>query len=397
MDEQQIKEELERDLYLQTFESTQKYIKEKRDKLAQEYHHRGLYQSGPHAKAVIDLELEGLKRLLSSYFDILKRVYFKTKDLDEKFLRTKIEELYHARNRASKKSLSDYLPLLRAVEPLINAFERGAVAILSQVLRDVRIAVSEGLLESKKIEAEEQHKEAPMTMNEKREQFLLKLNELSEGDISKFIDTMSIGDALDFDRDTAFSCARYFDQKGYIEPRDDAYGTISITAAGIDEADRIQSKMAAPPSDQGDLPEEKYFPPQSHLDIQRYLAKVLRQAKTSLWIFDSYMDEKIVEEISNIQTLEIRLLTTQPKGLFKQRLAAAKKQFPERKIGAKIYDKCHDRFYIIDQLQVWTLGASSNEAGKKATLLSKVRNEDSKQGILRNFIEWWASATEIKT
>jgi len=142
------------------------------------------------------------------------------------------------------------------------------------------------------------------------------------------------------------------------------------------------------------LPEEMYFSPNSHLDIQKNLARVLRQAKTSLWIYDPYMDEKIVEEISNIQAPEIKLITAQPKGLFKQRLAAAKDQFPEREIEAKVYDVCHDRYYIIDQDQVWTLGASLNKAGKKATLLSKLKDE--KQKIMSDFTDWWASATEIK-
>jgi predicted nucleotide-binding protein len=82
-------------------------------------------------------------------------------------------------------------------------------------------------------------KEDQMTMKEKRELFLIKLNEMSEGDSSKFIESMKIGDALGFDRATTFSCARYFDPKGYIKPRDDAYGAISITDKGIDEAERI--------------------------------------------------------------------------------------------------------------------------------------------------------------
>jgi len=235
-----------------------------------------------------------------------------------------------------------------------------------------------------------------LTMKEKREQFLVKLNEMSEGNINKSIETMKIGKTLDFDRATTFNYARYFAEKGFIKPRDEADGTISITAEGIDEADKVQSRTTAPSFDQEDLAEEMYFSAGRHLDIQKYLARVLRQATNSLWICDSYMDEKIVEEISSIQALEIRLLTTQPKGLFKQRLAAAKEQFPERKIEAKIYDKCHDRFYIINQLQVWTLGASLNKAGKGATLLSKVKNEIEKEKILHDFIEWWVLATEIK-
>ena len=144
------------------------------------------------------------------------------------------------------------------------------------------------------------------------------------------------------------------------------------------------------------LTEEMYFPPGSHLNIQKNLARVLRQANNLLWVCDPYMDEKIVEEISNILASEIRFLTMQTKALFRQRLAAAKKQFPEKTIEAKISDKCHDRYFIIDKDQVWTLGASYNQAGVKATLLSEIINEKEKQRIISDFENWWSSAEDVK-
>jgi hypothetical protein len=252
---------------------------------------------------------------------------------------------------------------------------------------------------NEEMKARKPKKELAISTKEIREQFLIKLNEMSEGDIDEFIDTMSIGDTLGLDRTTTFNCARYFDQKRYIKHRDEAYGAISITVEGIDEADRIQSRSAGPSSDQGDLPEEIYFSPPSHLDIQKYLARVLRQAKASLWVCDPYMDEKIVEEISNVAASEIRLLTSKQKGSFNQRLAAAKLQYPEKQIEAKIYPKfkCHDRYFFIDQDQVWALGASLNQAGEKATLLSKVNNKAAMQSMIRDFNDWWASATAITT
>jgi len=240
-------------------------------------------------------------------------------------------------------------------------------------------------------------KESLMITKEKREQFLVKLNEMSEGDTNELIESMRIGETLGFDRRTTFNFVRYFEQKGSIKFGDDAGGAIRITAEGIDEADKIRSRTTAPSFDQEDLAEEMYFSPESQLDIQKKLARVLRQATNSLWICDPYMDEKIVEEISNIQAPEIRLLTTQPKGLFKQRLNAAKEQFSKKIIEAKVFNKCHDRFYIIDQLQVWALGSSLNKAGKKATLLNKVKDEGEKQKIVRDFTDWWALATEINT
>jgi hypothetical protein len=68
--------------------------------------------------------------------------------------------------------------------------------------------------------------------------FLRKLNELSKGNVNEFIKTMTIADELGISRDDAFSFVRYYDQKELIIMRTDVGDTISITAKGIDEAER---------------------------------------------------------------------------------------------------------------------------------------------------------------
>ncbi len=143
------------------------------------------------------------------------------------------------------------------------------------------------------------------------------------------------------------------------------------------------------------IPDQMYFPENSYLDVQKNLAKVIRQAQKSLWVFDAYMDEKIIEELSEVLASEIKLLTNQTKGLFQQRAEAFKKQFPNKLVEVNKSDKSHDRFYIIDQEQVWTLGASFNKAGQKATLLSKIKADSEKQKIIDDFNSWWNNATLI--
>lgn len=141
------------------------------------------------------------------------------------------------------------------------------------------------------------------------------------------------------------------------------------------------------------IPDQMYFSENSHLDIQKNIARVIRQSQKSLWIFDAYMDEKIVEELTEVPAAEIKLLTQQTKGLFQQRLIALRQQCPNKLIEVRKSDKSHDRFYIVDQEQVWTLGASFNKAGQKATLLSKIKSDSEKQKIIDDFNSWWRDAT----
>lgn len=81
--------------------------------------------------------------------------------------------------------------------------------------------------------------------------------------------------------------------------------------------------------------------------------------------------------------------------MFKQRLTAAKQQFQSKIIEARKSDKFHDRYYIIDEDQVWILGTSYNKAGQRATLLSRIKKETEKQKIISDFKKWWSSATKI--
>lgn len=143
------------------------------------------------------------------------------------------------------------------------------------------------------------------------------------------------------------------------------------------------------------LPDEMYFQESSQLDIQKNISRIIRQSNTSLWICDGYMDEKIIEELTEVSAQEIKLLTKQPKNLFKQRLAAAKQQFTSKIIEARKSDKFHDRYYIIDQDHVWALGSSYNNAGKKSTFLSRIKNEAEKQKIIADFGNWWSYGIKV--
>ena len=148
--------------------------------------------------------------------------------------------------------------------------------------------------------------------------------------------------------------------------------------------------------DENSLLEQFYFPANSHLEIQKTLSRIITQSKNTLWICDGFMDEKIVEELSKVVAPEIKLLTKNPKSLFKQRLMAAQKQFSAFKnIEAKIFDNIHDRFFIIDRDQVWHFGTSYNNAGNLPTMLNKIKSEEESQKIISDFEGWWKLAINI--
>ena len=84
-----------------------------------------------------------------------------------------------------------------------------------------------------------------MTQSDEKIQFLIVLNELSEGDINYYIETMTIGKRLEFNRAKTFSLVREMEQDGLIKYRSGAGDIISITEMGRAEIERVQSGAEA--------------------------------------------------------------------------------------------------------------------------------------------------------
>jgi len=128
------------------FESVQRDNQNKRRELAEKFGHRGLLHSGPHAKAIVELELNCIKKLLDAKLQILLEVFYKnakpwTKN-DENFLMNRIEELFTARLNASRVSLTDYLNQ-RGIRLHIEDFEREATSIISNIKRKIEATILE--------------------------------------------------------------------------------------------------------------------------------------------------------------------------------------------------------------------------------------------------------------
>lgn len=132
--------------YNEIFESVQKENQNKRNELAGKFSQRGMLSSGPHAKAIVELELNCIKKLLDAKLQILLEVFYKNFKAwtinDKNFLMNKIEELFTARFNASHVSLIEYFNQLR-IPPLIEHFEREGTSILHNIKRKIEATILE--------------------------------------------------------------------------------------------------------------------------------------------------------------------------------------------------------------------------------------------------------------
>lgn len=140
----------------------------------------------------------------------------------------------------------------------------------------------------------------------------------------------------------------------------------------------------------------QYFLPENNVHYATSMVfKIMKQAKNNLTIVDQYLDEEIFDYINSLDSLiNIKLITANQKPIFKKLYTTLK--IERTNIEAKESNDCHDRFLIIDDSEVWQLGASINGIGKKASMLNKVLDSNEKESFFLNFKNWWSQGKIIE-
>lgn len=106
-------------------------------------------------------------------------------------------------------------------------------------------------------------------------------------------------------------------------------------------------------------------------DAYSFVSDLVRTAKESIVLVDNYIDDTVLTLLSKKNTnVQCHILT---KNISKQLMLDVEKfnaQYPTLKITP--FDKAHDRFLIIDQRDVYHIGASLKDVGKKWFAFSKM-------------------------
>ena len=123
---------------------------------------------------------------------------------------------------------------------------------------------------------------------------------------------------------------------------------------------------------------EQYFPPSSEHDAYVAIRDILGEAETSLTVVDGYMGSSLLKTLGalNPGTLTVHLLTKagKLKADFDTELAAFRKQHAGVTLEVRTEESFHDRFIVIDGVDVYHIGASIKDAGGKAFMISRVQD-----------------------
>ena len=106
-------------------------------------------------------------------------------------------------------------------------------------------------------------------------------------------------------------------------------------------------------------------------DAYKFATDLIRSAKVSLLLIDNYVDESVLLMLSKRNIGVTADIYTHAIGQQLQMdLQKHNSQYPP--IGIHIYKKSHDRFLIVDGTDVYHIGASLKDLGKKMFAFSKL-------------------------
>ena len=120
-------------------------------------------------------------------------------------------------------------------------------------------------------------------------------------------------------------------------------------------------------------------------DAYELTSRIIRSAKNSIVLIDNYIDESTLTHLSKKQNgVRVTILSKSAGKQLQLDLKKANEQYGG--FDLKPFNKSHDRFLILDHKEVYHLGASLKDLGKKWFAFSKMEKY-SVQNILNSILE----------
>lgn len=102
---------------------------------------------------------------------------------------------------------------------------------------------------------------------------------------------------------------------------------------------------------------------------------IIRKANRKILIIDNYIDDSVLKMlVKKNKNVEVVILTSNKCNIEKIDIQRFNKEYPTLKIAKT--EKFHDRFIILDSKEMFHLGASIKDLGKKCFAISKVENAE---------------------
>ena len=108
-------------------------------------------------------------------------------------------------------------------------------------------------------------------------------------------------------------------------------------------------------------------------DAYQLIIKIIKRAKEKILIIDNYVDDSILEMLTKKnKNTKVVILTSNKSRISKLDIQKFNKEYPILEMAKT--NKFHDRFIVIDNKEIYHVGASLKDLGKKCFAISKMED-----------------------
>ena len=110
-------------------------------------------------------------------------------------------------------------------------------------------------------------------------------------------------------------------------------------------------------------------------DAYNLIIEIIKKAENKITIIDNYIDDSILEMLPKKKdNVEVVILTSNKSNIKNIDIQKFNKQYPTLKLAKT--DRFHDRFIILDEKEMYHLGASIKDLGKKCFGINKIESDN---------------------
>ena len=136
-----------------------------------------------------------------------------------------------------------------------------------------------------------------------------------------------------------------------------------------------------------EIPTQGVFFDGQIFDAYELTSRIIRSAKESIILIDNYIDESTLTHLAKKENgIKVLLLTKTISNQMQLDLKKANEQYGNFEL--KIFTQSHDRFLIIDNKEVYHLGSSLKDLGRKWFAFSKLETK-SVENMMNLVLELW--------
>ena len=109
-------------------------------------------------------------------------------------------------------------------------------------------------------------------------------------------------------------------------------------------------------------------------DAYNLIVDIFKSAKKKIVIIDNYIDDSVLKMLTKKKNnVEVVILTSSNNNISKLDITKFNRQYPILKVS--ITNNFHDRFIIIDNMDLYHCGASFKDLGKKCFAINKIEDD----------------------